>query len=79
MEEMNALRKNGTLDIVDFPTDKRTVGRKWIFTVKCKSNGSIKRYKVRLVAKALHKPIGMSIRKYLLMLQKSTLFGFCYP
>ena len=34
MEEMNALRKIGTWEVVDLPIDKKTVGCKWVFTVK---------------------------------------------
>lgn len=50
MEEMNALRKSGTWEIVNLPKVKKTVGCKWVFTVKCKTDGSIEGYKARLVA-----------------------------
>ena len=48
-EKMNALLKNRTWDIVDLPKEKKTVGCKWVFTIKCKPNGSIERYKATLV------------------------------
>ena len=51
LEEMNVLRKNGTWEIVDLPKEKKIVGCKWVFTIKCKADGNIERYKVRLVAK----------------------------
>ena len=51
MEEMQALEKNGTWEIIELPRDKRTVGCKWVFTVKYQADGSIDRYKARLVAK----------------------------
>ena len=35
---------------MDLPRDKKIVGYKWVFTVKCRADGSIKRYKVRVVA-----------------------------
>ncbi|KAK3004985.1 hypothetical protein RJ639_017903 [Escallonia herrerae] len=47
--EMEALEKNKTWELVELPTGKRPVGCKWVF--KYKSDGSIERYKVRLVAK----------------------------
>ena len=50
-EEMNALEKNGTWEIVELLKDKTTVSCKWVFNVKCKADGSIERYKARLVAK----------------------------
>lgn len=51
MEEMNALKKNNTWSVIDLPIDKRTVGCKWVFTVKCKVDRSVEIYKARLVAK----------------------------
>uniref|UniRef100_A0A2N9I543 Retrovirus-related Pol polyprotein from transposon RE1 n=1 Tax=Fagus sylvatica TaxID=28930 RepID=A0A2N9I543_FAGSY len=51
LEEMNALRKNGTWELVDLPRDKKIVGCKWVFSVKYRVDGSIVRYKARLVAK----------------------------
>ena len=47
---MNALRKNGMWELVDLPRDKKTIGCKSVFSVKYKADGSIERYKVRLVA-----------------------------
>ncbi|KAL6311712.1 hypothetical protein AAG906_024601 [Vitis piasezkii] len=51
MKEMNALERSGTWELVDLPKEKRTVGCMWVFTVKCKADGNIELYKVRLVAK----------------------------
>ena len=50
-EEMNALKKNGTREVVDLPREKKVVGCKWVFTIKSKADGSVERYKARLVAK----------------------------
>ncbi|MCH80620.1 cysteine-rich RLK (receptor-like protein kinase) 8 [Trifolium medium] len=51
-EEMDALRKNNTWSITDLPQEKKkAVGCKWVFTVKCKADGSVERYKARLVTK----------------------------
>ena len=38
-EEMSALNKNKTWEIVELPQDKKPVGCKWIFTIKCKADG----------------------------------------
>ncbi|RVW34481.1 Retrovirus-related Pol polyprotein from transposon RE2 [Vitis vinifera] len=51
-EEMNALKKNGTWEVVDLPKEKKVVGCKWVFMIKSKADGSVERYKARLVAKA---------------------------
>ena len=47
-----ALEKNGTWDVVELPREKSQIGCKWVFTVKYKADGSLERYKARLVAKS---------------------------
>jgi len=44
-EEIEALDKNGTCDIIDLPTGKHPIGCKWVYRVKYNSDGSIQRYK----------------------------------
>lgn len=62
-EEMNALQKNRTWEIVDLPKEKKKVGCKWIFTVKCKNDGSIERYKARLAAKGFTQTNGIDYQE----------------
>ena len=50
-EEFDALFKNYTWDLVTLPLGKSVVGYKWIYKIKTRSDGSIKRYKALLVAK----------------------------
>ncbi len=59
MEEMNALRKNNTWSITDLPQDTKIIRCKWVFTVKCKADGSVERYKERLVAKGFTQTHGI--------------------
>ena len=47
----NALSKNHNWDLVTFPPRKSVVGYEWIYKIKIHSDGSIERYKTRLVAK----------------------------
>ena len=56
---MNALRKNGTWEIVNLLRDKKTRGWKWVFTIKCNVDGSIQKYKARLVAKGFTQTYGI--------------------
>ena len=51
VEEMKALQKNSTWEMVELPTRKKTIGCKWVFSVKYKLSGIIDRYKAKLVAK----------------------------
>ncbi|KAK4254159.1 hypothetical protein QN277_020331 [Acacia crassicarpa] len=51
MEEMEALKRNKTWNVVDLPQGKKPVGCKWVFTPKYKADGTLEKYKARLVAK----------------------------
>ena len=55
---MEALEKNGTLDVVELPKEKSLVGCKWVFIVKYKAGGSLESYKVRLVGKGYTQTYG---------------------
>lgn len=58
-EEMNALERNQTWDIVELPKGKKAVGCKWVYTLKYKTDGNLERYKARLVAKGFTQTFGI--------------------
>jgi hypothetical protein len=49
--ELAALELNRTWSIVDLPTGKNPIGCKWVYKIKHNADGSIERYKARLVAR----------------------------
>lgn len=49
-EELEALTKNKTWEMVPFCSDKHVIGSKWVFKVKRTSSGEVDRYKARLCA-----------------------------
>ncbi|KAL5769799.1 hypothetical protein ACOSP7_013953 [Xanthoceras sorbifolium] len=59
MEELGALQRNKTWDITKLPKGKQAVGCKWVFTVKHKADGSVERYKARVVAKGFTQTYGI--------------------
>jgi hypothetical protein len=48
---MDTLEKAGTWNTVSRPPGKNVVGSKWVFHIKRNADGSIDKYKARLVAK----------------------------
>ncbi|CAM8880777.1 unnamed protein product [Rhodiola kirilowii] len=50
-KEIKALEDNHTWILTDLPRDKTLVDCKWIYKVKFHSDGSVERYKARLVAR----------------------------
>ena len=49
--EMRALHKSERWEVDDLPSEKKPVGCKWVFRILYKTNSSIERCKMRLVAK----------------------------
>ena len=50
---------NQVWDLVDLPTESRTVGNKWIFKKKTDMDGNVQTYKARLVAKGFTQTQGI--------------------
>ncbi|KAE8721506.1 hypothetical protein F3Y22_tig00015910pilonHSYRG00092 [Hibiscus syriacus] len=50
-EEIEALHKNNTWDLVPLPQGRKPIGNKWVFKIKRNSNDQVERYRARLVVK----------------------------
>lgn len=50
-DELTALERNNTWDIVKLPPKVKPIGCKWVYKIKLHSDGSVDRFKARLVAK----------------------------
>jgi len=59
LEELRALEKNKTWDLVELPIGKKAVSCKWVFTVKQSPEGKVERYKARLVARGYSQTYGI--------------------
>jgi hypothetical protein len=51
VEEIAALECTGTWDLVPLPPHVTPITCKWVYKVKTRSDGSLERYKVRLMAR----------------------------
>ncbi|KAH9679450.1 retrovirus-related pol polyprotein from transposon RE1 [Citrus sinensis] len=58
-EEYEALIRNETWSLVPPPAEYKIVGNKWVFRVKQNSDGSIAKYKARLVTKGFQQTEGI--------------------
>ncbi|KAL0381449.1 UNVERIFIED_CONTAM: Retrovirus-related Pol polyprotein from transposon RE2 [Sesamum angustifolium] len=66
-EEIKMIEKNNTWELADRPKDKEVIGVKWIYKTKLNEDGSIQKYKARLVAK--------DILNYQVLRLKKALYG----
>eukprot|EP00253_Pinus_taeda_P030339 PITA_30339 len=57
-EEMNAIERNKTWDLVELPKGKEIIGVKWVYKTKCNAEGNIERHKARLVVKGYKQQYG---------------------
>ena len=63
LEEVDALKKNETWVTTKLPLGKKVVSCKWIFTVKYNSDGSVNRFKARLVARGFTQSYGIDYQE----------------
>jgi transposase InsO family protein len=70
-EELDAIRKNKTWDVMDLPPGKRAIGSKWVFKTKTSSDGSVQ-YKARLVAQGFTQQFGTDFKDVFAPVANST-------
>lgn len=63
-EEIKSIVKNGTWDLIDLPPGAKPIGLKWIFKIKRNADGSMNKYKSRLVAKGYIQHHGVDFKEF---------------
>jgi hypothetical protein len=71
-EELSALHKTDTWDLVPLPPGKSVVGCRWVYKIKTNFDGSIEQYKARLVVKGYSQQYGMDYEETFAPVAKMT-------
>lgn len=62
-EEMLAIERNDTWELIDAPKDKNVIRLKWVFRTKYNVDGSIQKHKAQLVAKGYPQQQGIDFHE----------------
>jgi hypothetical protein len=57
--EMNTHETNGTWELAELPEGRKVIGSRWVFIIKRKADGTIDKYKARLVAQGFSQMPGV--------------------
>ena len=71
-QELTALHDNDTWELMSLPAGKNAVGCRWVYKIKHKANGSIERYKERLVVKGYAQHYGIDYTETFSLVIKMT-------
>ena len=61
--EMDSIHSNDVWDLVELPAHRKAIGSKWVFRKKMNADGSIERYKARLVAQGFSQKQGLDFEE----------------
>lgn len=62
-QEIKMIEKNDTWELTDKPANKDIIALKWVYKIKYNEDGSIQKYKVRLVAKGYSQQPGIDFNE----------------
>ena len=58
-DEINMIKKNQTWELVDRPSNRKVIGVKWVYKIKMNPDGTISKFKARLVVKGYSQQPGI--------------------
>ncbi|KAH9802840.1 retrovirus-related pol polyprotein from transposon TNT 1-94-like protein [Citrus sinensis] len=62
-EEIEALHKKKTWELVPLPRERKTIGNKWVYKIKRDGNDQVERYRARLVVKGYAQKEGIDFNE----------------
>lgn len=63
VDELQSLTKNDTWTLVDLSKDRKAIQNKWVYRIKSNPDGTMNRYKARLVIKGCSQRAGIDYNK----------------
>ena len=66
-DKLSSMDKNSVWELVDLPPSRKAIKNKWVLKVKFKADGSIDKYKARLVVKRFTQQEGIMMRHFPLL------------
>ena len=58
-EELRMIENNDTWELVDRPQHRKVIGVKWVYRTKLNADGSVNKYKARLVVMGYSQVFGV--------------------
>ena len=71
-KELKALNDNQTCDLVPSPNEVKAISCKWVYKVNTRPDGSVERYKARLVARSFSQQHGLDYEETFSLVAKIT-------
>ena len=62
-QEMDAIERNKTWELIDLPPGKKSIGVKWLFKTKHDADGKIQKHKARFVVKGYKQKAGVDYQE----------------
>ncbi|KAH9768487.1 Integrase catalytic domain-containing protein [Citrus sinensis] len=62
-EEIEALHKNKTWELIQLPRGRKAIGNKWVYKIKRDGNDQVERYRARLVVKGYAQKEGIDLNE----------------
>ena len=59
--ELRMIEKNDIWELVDRPQHRKVIGVKWVYRTKLNADGSVNKYKARLVVKGYSQVFGVDL------------------